>query len=170
MPVRHNRLNAPEANGSNTLAGSVVPFYGLATYIAEAPGIRCPPIFRDYQPRPLTAGFHVGTTAGFSGFSKDIMSHKLDFITYAKSTLVTASSKLQSAQPPDLDTARRLDQIVRTAEDISTGYWAKIEPLYQPFAPKLQLAVRHLNADIVAGQSILDFDAYIGALASNLAT
>jgi hypothetical protein len=57
---------------------------------------------------------------------QDTMSNKIDFITYLKSTLTAASSKLQSAQPPDLDTARRLDQIVRTAEDISTGHWARI--------------------------------------------
>ena len=98
------------------------------------------------------------------------MSTKIDFITYAKAMLVTASSKLKSAQPPDIDTARRLDQIVRTAEDISTGYWAKIEPLYEPFAPKLQLAVRHLNADIVAGQTASDFDEYIGSLVTALQT
>jgi len=85
---------------------------------------------------------------------KDTMSTKIDFITYLKSTLTAASSKLQSALSPDIETAGRLDQIVRTAENISSGYWAKIEPLYEPFAPKLQLAVRHLNNDIIAGQSV----------------
>jgi hypothetical protein len=69
------------------------------------------------------------------------MSTKIDFITYLKSTLTAASSKLQSAQSPDLDMARRLDEIVRTAENISSGFWTTIEPLYEPFVPKLQLAV-----------------------------
>jgi hypothetical protein len=97
------------------------------------------------------------------------MSTKIDFITYLKATLVSASSKLKSAQPAYLATARRLDEIVRSAENISSGYWAKIEPLYDPLAPKLQLAVMHLNADIIAGQVILhDFDSYISHLVSEL--
>lgn len=97
------------------------------------------------------------------------MSTKIDFITYLKATLVSASSKLKSAQPADLATARRLDEIVRSAENISSGYWAKIEPLYEPFAPRLQLAVMHLNADIIAGQAAVpDFDSYIARLVSEL--
>ena len=97
------------------------------------------------------------------------MSNKIDCLTYLKSTLSSDSSKLLSAQPPDTATAGRLDQIVRTAENISDGYWARIEPLYDPFAPKLQLAVRDLNKAIIAGQRVPDFDTYVSALVSNLA-
>ena len=97
------------------------------------------------------------------------MSTKIDFISYAKSMLVKASNKLKSQTPPDNATAGRLDTIARTAENISTGYWAKIEPLYEPFSPKLQRAVRDLNAAIVAGQSVQTFDAYISTLVENLA-
>lgn len=97
------------------------------------------------------------------------MSNKLDFITYLRSTLTAASTKALSAPSPDAETAGGLDRIVGTAEDISSGYWAKIEPLYEPFAPKLQLAVMHLNEDIIAGQKVvLNFDSYIALLVSEL--
>jgi hypothetical protein len=68
------------------------------------------------------------------------MSTKIDFVTYLRATLVSAPTKLKSAQPPDLNTAIKLDRIARTAENISSGYWAKVELLYEPFAPKLQIA------------------------------
>ncbi|MDA9489050.1 hypothetical protein [Bradyrhizobium sp. CCBAU 11361] len=100
------------------------------------------------------------------------MSNKLDFITYLKSTLTAASVKLLAANPTNTATAGRLDQIVRTAGDnVSDGYWPRIAPLYEPFAPKLQLAVMHLNADIIAGlKSVPDFDAYFAMLASEVQT
>jgi hypothetical protein len=97
------------------------------------------------------------------------MSTKIDCTTYLKSTLTAASNKLKSQTPPDNTTAGRLDQIVRTAENISDGYWARIAPLYEPFAPKLQLAVRDLNDAIIAGQSVPNFDTYVSALVENLA-
>ena len=97
------------------------------------------------------------------------MSNKLDFITYLTSTLNAASTKLKSRTPPENATAGQLDTIVRTAENISDGYWTRIEPLYEPFAPKLQLAVRNLNKAIITGQSVPNFDAYIAALVANLA-
>ncbi|MGY4502377.1 acetylglutamate kinase [Bradyrhizobium sp. GM24.11] len=95
---------------------------------------------------------------------------KLDFITYLRSTLTAASTKLLAANPNDRATAGRLNQIVRTADDnVSDGHWAQIAPLYEPFAPKLQLAVMHLNADIVAGQRAApDFDTYFGMLAADV--
>lgn len=61
------------------------------------------------------------------------------------------------------------DRVVATAENISNGYWARIEPLYEPFAPKLQLAVRDLNKAIIAGEQVPDFDSYISRLVSDLA-
>ena len=97
------------------------------------------------------------------------LSSKLDFITYAKSMLVTASTKLKSETPPNNNIAGRLDTIARTAENISDGYWARIEPLYEPFALKLQLAIRDLNKAIIAGQQVPNFDAYISALVAHLA-
>ncbi|MDH2341550.1 hypothetical protein [Bradyrhizobium sp. SSUT77] len=98
------------------------------------------------------------------------MSNKLDFITYLKSTLTAASTKLLTADPRNTDTAGRLNQIVRTADDnVSDGHWLRMAPLYEPFAPKLQLAVMHLNADIIAGQRAApDFDTYFGMLAADV--
>jgi hypothetical protein len=90
-------------------------------------------------------------------------------MNYITSTLTAASNKLKSQTPPDNATAGRLDTIVRTAENISDGYWARIEPLYEPFSPKLQRAVRDLNVSVIAGQSVQNFDAYIENLVANLA-
>jgi hypothetical protein len=87
---------------------------------------------------------------------------------YLKATLASASSKLKSSQPADLATARWLDETVRSAESISSAYWAKIEPLYEPLAPELQLAVMHLNADIIAGQALPGFYSYTAQLVSEL--
>ena len=94
------------------------------------------------------------------------MSNKLDFITYLKSTLAAASTRALAEQPPNIEVACRLDRIVRTAENISDGYWAQFEPLYEPFAPKLQLAVMQLNAAVVTWQGVPDFDAYVAVLAT----
>lgn len=101
---------------------------------------------------------------------KTIVSQKFNFITYLKSTLTTTSTKLLAANPANTDTAGRLDQIVRTAEDnVSDGHWARIAPLYEPFAPKLQLAVMHINADLIAGRKTApDFHAYFALIASEL--
>lgn len=97
------------------------------------------------------------------------MSHRIDFETYLKSQLVKASSKLKNKNPPDLVEAGQLDRIVATAEFISSGYWSKISPLYEPFAPKLQLAVKHLNEDLVSGSATaLNFDAYIALLVEKI--
>jgi hypothetical protein len=63
-------------------------------------------------------------SGNFIGQQGYLMSNKLDFMNYAKSMLVTASSKLKSETPANNDTAGRLDQIARTAENISDGYWA----------------------------------------------
>ncbi|MET4341185.1 hypothetical protein ABIC08_002770 [Bradyrhizobium sp. RT9b] len=101
------------------------------------------------------------------------MSNKIDFITYLKSTLAAASRKLQSAQAPDLAAAGRLDRVVNTAENISSGYWARIAPVYEgpwPIAPELFRAVGQLNANIIAGQNVANFDAYIAMLVAALGT
>lgn len=98
------------------------------------------------------------------------MSTKLDFINYLTSTLTAASTKLLAANPTNTDTAGRLNKIVRTADDnVSDGHWARIVPLYEPFAPKLQLAVMHLNADIIAGlKSAPDFNTYFSLIAAEV--
>ncbi|MDH2350868.1 hypothetical protein QCM80_09330 [Bradyrhizobium sp. SSUT112] len=101
------------------------------------------------------------------------MSDKLDFITYLKSTLTAASAKLLASNPTDRATAGRLDQIVRTAENISDGYWLRIAPAYQspwPIAAELLRSVSQLNASIIAGQSVANFDAYIALLVAALGT
>jgi hypothetical protein len=59
----------------------------------DAGSAQQPPIHQSSQTRPPTAGFHVGTTAGFSRSLKDSMSTKIDFIKYAKSTLVKICSE-----------------------------------------------------------------------------
>jgi hypothetical protein len=49
------------------------------------------------------------------------------------------------------------------------GHWERVAPLYDPFAPKLELAVMHLNADIIAGLKVApDFDTYFALLASEV--
>ncbi|WP_256807803.1 hypothetical protein [Bradyrhizobium sp. Bra64] len=101
------------------------------------------------------------------------MSDKIDFIKYLTSTLTAASTKLLAANPTDTAKAGRLDQIVRTAENISDGYWLRIAPAYQspwPIAPELFRAVGQLNANIIAGQSVANFDAYIALLVTALGT
>ncbi|UGX97097.1 hypothetical protein G6321_00018970 [Bradyrhizobium barranii subsp. barranii] len=101
------------------------------------------------------------------------MSNKIDFIKYLTSTLAAASRNLQSAQTPDLAAAGRLDRIVNTAENISSGYWARIAPVYEgawPIAPDLFRSVRQSNANIMAGQNVANFDAYIALLVAALGT
>jgi len=97
------------------------------------------------------------------------MSNKIAFTNYVKSMLVASHSKLKSEMPPGNVAASRLDAIIRTAENIVEGHWAKIEPLYEPFSRKLQLAVRDLNTAIIEGESVQNFDAYISALVARLA-
>lgn len=97
------------------------------------------------------------------------MSAKIDFIKFLTGTLTAASTKLLAANPNDTAAAGWLNQIVRTAENVSDGYWQRIAPLYDSFAPKLQLTVRHINTDIVAGQKAApDFDSYVALLVSEL--
>jgi hypothetical protein len=100
--------------------------------------------------------------------SKENLSAKIDFIKFLTGTLTAVSTKLLAANPINRATAGRLDQIVRTADDnVSDGHWARIGPLYEPFAPKLQLAVMHLNSDIIAGlKSVPDFDNYFALIAA----
>lgn len=83
------------------------------------------------------------------------MNTKLEFTTYLKSTLTADSTKLLAADPTNTDTADRLDQIVRTPDDnVSEGHSARLAPSSDPFAPKLQLEVMHLNADIIGGLKV----------------
>ncbi len=97
------------------------------------------------------------------------ISHQIDFTTYLKSQLVKASSKLINKNPPDIYVAGQLDRIVATAEFIPSGYWIKIQPLYEPFAPKLQQAVHDLNKDLVSGAATVpDFNSYIELLVGKI--
>lgn len=98
------------------------------------------------------------------------ISHQIDFKNYVTSLLTNASSMLKRKEPPDLCVASNLDRIVATAEEISSGYWLRIAPLYEPFAPKLQLAVKELNDRLIDGaDSPSAFDQYIEQLVEILA-
>ncbi|MGM4961838.1 hypothetical protein ACT4MK_00410 (plasmid) [Bradyrhizobium barranii] len=120
--------------------------------------------------RKARGGFFACHNTGVDRSYKDTMSDKLDFIKYLISTLAAASTKLLAATPANADTAGRLNQIVRTADDnVSDGHWARIAPLYEPLAPKLELAVMHVNADIIAGQKPApDFHTYFALLAAEV--
>ncbi|MBB5053050.1 hypothetical protein HNQ36_003041 [Afipia massiliensis] len=120
---------------------------------------------------PTTAHVRIRVPpVGETNIQKEtVLSHRIDFETYLKSQLVKASSKLKNKNPPDIYVAGQLDRIVATAAFISSGYWAKIAPLYEPLAPKLQLSVKHLNEDLVSGAaSAPDFDAYIALLVERI--
>ena len=94
---------------------------------------------------------------------------KLEFITYIKSRLVTASSECKSAQPPDFGAAGRLDHIVRTAELLNDGYWNRLAGLYDPLSPVLMHAVTTLNAEITAGvYPTVTFDEYVSLLVAGV--
>ncbi|MCK1708600.1 MULTISPECIES: hypothetical protein [unclassified Bradyrhizobium] len=59
---------------------------------------------------------------------------------------------------------------MRTPDDnVSEGHWARLAPLSDPFAPKLQLAAMHLNAKIIGGLKVApDFNAYFSLLAADV--
>jgi hypothetical protein len=56
-----------------------------------------------------------------------------------------------------------------TAESISDGYFAIIEPLFEPITSKFMLTVRTLNESVISGASpVANFDDYIAALVTAL--
>lgn len=97
------------------------------------------------------------------------MSHSLDCQTYITSLLTNASSKAVNKNPPDLHIAQTLNRIVASAEPISSGYWNRIQPYWEPFAPKLHLAIKEINDGLTAGADTPStFGEYISQLAEKL--
>jgi hypothetical protein len=84
------------------------------------------------------------------------MSTKIDFITYLKSTLVSASSKLKSAQPPDLNTAVRLDQIVRTSSSAAVFMVCMFLRWPCSCEPKPKFTRRRPNGPNCSGERMTD--------------
>jgi len=52
------------------------------------------------------------------------MSTKIDCVIYLKSKLESEFTKLATGKTPDIPAAQKIQSLVLTAEDISTGYWA----------------------------------------------
>jgi len=78
---------------------------------------------------------------------------------------------LRSLQPAKLLTYRlhKKSRASLTAENISDGYFAKIEPFFEPVSPKFILMVKVLNEGIISGSSsVADFDEYVALLVSAL--
>ncbi|MGZ4965251.1 MAG: hypothetical protein ACXWC8_22065 [Limisphaerales bacterium] len=59
------------------------------------------------------------------------MSTKIDCVIYLKSKLENEFTKL-STGAPDIPAAQRIQRIVLTAENVSDGYFAKLEPFFEP--------------------------------------
>jgi hypothetical protein len=74
-----------------------------------------------------------------------------------------------SIESTDPATKARLSQIILSAKDISDGYFAKIEPHYEPVTHQFLLATAELNDGIVAGTTTAkNFDEYISLLVARL--
>jgi hypothetical protein len=99
------------------------------------------------------------------------MSTKIDCVTYLKSTLTTAFTKPTVGPSPNIPAAQRIQRLVLSAESISDGYFAKIEPFFEPVSPKFMLMVKVLNEAIISGSSsAANFDEYIALLVTALQT
>jgi hypothetical protein len=100
---------------------------------------------------------------------KETMSTKIDCVLYLKSMLANAHIRLASGPATDLPAAQRVQRLVMTAESISDGYFAIIEPLFEPITSKFMLTVRTLNESVISGASpVANFDDYIAALVTAL--
>jgi hypothetical protein len=99
------------------------------------------------------------------------MSTKIDCVTYLKSTLTTAFTKPTVGPSPNIPAAQRIQHLVLSAESISDGYFAKIEPFFEPVSPKFMLMVKVLNEAIISGSSsAANFDEYMALLVTALQT
>ena len=80
---------------------------------------------------------------------------------------------LRSFRPAKLPTSSSTKDStpVLSAENVSDGYFAKIEPFYEPVSPKFMLMVKVLNESIISGSSsAADFDEYVALLVTALQT
>ena len=84
--------------------------------------------------------------------------------------IMTLKGWLETASiSADTATKARLSQIILSAKDISDGYFAKIEPHYEPVTHQFLLATAELNDGIVAGTTTAkNFDEYISLLVARL--
>jgi len=88
-----------------------------------------------------------------------------------KSKLNSEFTKLTTGETPNLPAAQKVQRIVLTAENVSDGYFAKIEPFFEPVSPKFLLMVKVLNEGIISGvTSATDFDEYVSLLVTALQT
>jgi hypothetical protein len=81
------------------------------------------------------------------------MSAKIECAHYLTSILANAFTTLTSGPIPDLLAAQRIQRLVSTAEGISDGYFAQIEPFYEPITPKFMLTVQTVNDSVISGGS-----------------
>ena len=99
------------------------------------------------------------------------MSTKIDCVIYLKSKLENEFKKLSTGETPNIPAAQRIQRLVLTAENISDGYFAKIEPFFEPVSAKFLLMVKVLNEGIISGSSsAADFDEYVALLVTALPT
>jgi hypothetical protein len=97
------------------------------------------------------------------------MSAKIECAHYLTSILANAFTTLTSGPIPDLLAAQRIQRLVSTAEGISDGYFAQIEPFYEPITPKFILTVQTVNDSVISGgSSVAHFDDYIATLVAAL--
>src|SRR5260370_38580869 len=99
------------------------------------------------------------------------MSTKIDCVTYIKSTLTPAFTKPTVGPSPNIPAAQSIQRLVLSAESISDGYFAKIEPFFEPVSPKFMLMVKVLNEAIISGRSSsANLDEYMVWLAKEMQT
>jgi hypothetical protein len=121
----------------------------------------------NYLTRPQRRDFLPCITAGLP--AKENMSTKIDCLVYLKSKLANDFTKLTTGDSPNLPAAQNVQRLVGTAENISDGYFAIIEPLFDPVTPKFMLLVRNLNHSIITGTSSpANFDEYVKLLVTAL--
>jgi hypothetical protein len=94
---------------------------------------------------------------------------KIDCLSYLKSTLENQFTKLTTGDTPNLPAAQNVQRLVTTAHGIDDGFFAHIEPFYDPVTPKFMLLVSNLNYSIINGTATAaNFDEYVKLLAAAL--
>jgi hypothetical protein len=96
---------------------------------------------------------------------------KIDCLVYLKSKLANEFTKLTTGNTTNLPAAQSVQRLVTTAHGIDDGFFAIIEPLYDPVTPKFLLLVKVLNEGIINGTaSAANFDEYVKLLVTELQT
>jgi hypothetical protein len=87
------------------------------------------------------------------------MSTKIYFIVYLKAKLNHEFTKLTTAG--NLQGAQNVQRFLGTNDHVHNGYFAKIEPFFEPITPKFMLTVQTLNEAVISGASSpKDFNEY----------